>query len=353
MQTGHGADFQSSPRTPNLGAAEADTSKGENSPYPDRYSLDNETFAKSAAKYLWRDQGRWLFREVLYAETQVHLVSVVDLDVEMMSEKDQVSRRPVGTREWYDFIGQLAEVLPGIHMGGQEATQALLDMCQLDSESHVLDVGCGPGATSCFIAQQYGSRVQGIDISEVMITEAKERAGRQGLLDRVEFRVADVFQLPFEDNSFDAAIVESVLVPLPGDKKQALMEIMRVIRPGGRIGVNESTVDPSAPPEYLALLDEHPAIYGYFTPQTLRSLIEESGLQVVHMTEAEHVETPSPVKEMGFRGLLSFIFRAYPKIVLKLLRDARFRKATRIDDQITKRGKSYMGYCLIVGQKPG
>lgn len=107
----------------------------------------------------------------------------------------------------------------------------------------------------------------------------------------------------------------------------------------------------SAPEEWLALLDEHPAIHGYFTPQTLRSLFDESGLQVVEMIEAQYVGTPKVLKEMGLRGVLSFMIRAYPKILLQLLRDARIREAGRIDNQITKRGKEYMGYALIVGQK--
>jgi ubiquinone/menaquinone biosynthesis C-methylase UbiE len=243
--------------------------------------------------------------------------------------------------------------LPGLHLGGQEATQALLDMCQLEATSRVLDIGCGSGNTACLIAKQYGARVQGIDLSEVMIAKAKERASQQGVMEKAEFRVSDVFQMPFEDDSFDVVIVESVLTALPGDKKRALTEMVRVVRPRGRIGVNESTVDPSAPPEYLALCAEHPAIYGYFTPQTLRGLFEESGLQVVRMTETKNVGTPSALKEMGLGGLLLFMIRVYPKILLKLLRDARFRKAARIDDEITKRGKEYLGYTLIVGQKLG
>jgi ubiquinone/menaquinone biosynthesis C-methylase UbiE len=268
-----------------------------------------------------------------------------------MTENDTASRKQISTREWYDFIGHLADVLPGIHLGGREATRTLLEMCQLDTQSYVLDVGCGPGNTACLIAQQYGVRVLGIDISEVMIDQANQRARRLGVEDKVEFRVADIFQLPFEDNSFDVAIAESVLTPLPGDKKQALLEIARVIRPGGLIGVNEGTVDPSAPPEYFALLDEHPAIYGHFTAETLRNLFEESGLEVIHLTETREAGSSSALKELGCRGLLSFMVRTYPKILLKLLRDARFREASRVDDQITKDYKQYMGYTLVVGRK--
>ncbi|MGD8245003.1 MAG: hypothetical protein PVI63_07410 [Anaerolineae bacterium] len=46
------------------------------------------------------------------------------------------------------------------------------------------------------------------------------------------------------------------------------------------------------------------------------------------------------------------MIRAYPRILLKFLRDPRTREAGRIDDEITKRGKEYMGYVLIVGRKP-
>jgi arsenite methyltransferase len=259
----------------------------------------------------------------------------------------------VDTREWYDFIGQLADLLPGLHMGGLEATQVLLDMCQLEATSQVLDIGCGSGYTACLIVEKCGSRVQGIDLSEIMIAKAKERASQQGMMDKVGFWVADVFQMPFEDDSFEVVIAESVLTPLPGDKKRALAEMVRVARPGGRIGVNESTVDPSAPPEYLALFAGHPAMHGYFTSKTLHSLFEESGLQGIRMTETKNVEAPSTLKQLGLSGLLSFMIRVYPKILFKLLYDARFRMAARIDDEITKRSKAYMGYTLIVGQKPG
>ncbi len=45
--------------------------------------------------------------------------------------------------------------------------------------------------------------------------------------------------------------------------------------------------------------------------------------------------------------------KVYPKIVLKLLRDPRFRRASQVDKAVTTRGKEYMGYALIVGRKEG
>jgi SAM-dependent methyltransferase len=183
-----------------------------------------------------------------------------------------------------------------------------------------------------------------------MIEAAKEKAEQLDLTDKVTFRVADIFEMPFEDDSFDVALAESVFTPLPGDKGQAMAEMVRVIRPDGRVALNESTFDPAPPPEMLELFEQHPAFHGYFTPQSLRALFEDAGLQVVYMTETKQAEAPSVTSQIGVRGLLSFMFRAYPRILLRLLRDPRLRKVSRIDNQVTKRGRPYMGYTLIVGQ---
>jgi ubiquinone/menaquinone biosynthesis C-methylase UbiE len=110
--------------------------------------------------------------------------------------------------------------------------------------------------------------------------------------------------LDFADATFDAAIFESVLTIIPGDPQDALSEIVRVLRPGGRVGGNEATLEASVPGDYASLVAQHPAIH-----------------------------------------------KTYPKLVWKLLFDARFRKAHQIDEQLTKLSQAYMGYALIVGQK--
>ena len=91
---------------------------------------------------------------------------------------------------------------------------------------------------------------------------------------------------------------------------------------------------------------------GMFTPQKLRGLFEESGFQVVKMTDVRSSEAPSVAKEMGVLGILFFIFKSYWKILHKLLTDPRFRKAQKMDDRLTKIRKDHGGYRLIVGQKP-
>jgi len=268
----------------------------------------------------------------------------------LMDEKLETER--IDIVEWYDFIANLSDVLPGLHLGGKKATKDLLEMCSLRPETLVLDVGCGSGVTACEIANVYGSMVTGIDISEVMIIKAKEKAEKQHLTDKVEFRVADAFNLPFDNNHFDVAIFESVLTPLPGNKAEALKEVKRVIRPGGLVGANESVFFPSAPIELFKIADQHPAVHGIFTPQKLRDLFEEVDLQIIEMSEVRSSEAPSASREMGLFKILSFMITDYWKVLIKLLTDSRFRKAREIDDRITKTIKEHGGYVLIVGQKP-
>jgi ubiquinone/menaquinone biosynthesis C-methylase UbiE len=272
---------------------------------------------------------------------------------EPSSETGETAQKPVGTREWYDFVGQLAGLIPTMHVGGHDSTQELLDLVGIQTSSRVLDVGCGSGVTACFVAETYGALVSGVDLSEVMIDRARERARRQGLADWIDLQVGDVFDLPFEDGYFDVVIVESVLMPLPGDKGQAMKEMVRVLKLGGRMGANEGTIDPAVPPVLEAKIAQHPAMYGTFTPDNLRRLFEEAGLRVIELVEGKGIGAPGPTPGIGLWGLASFMVRVYPKILIKLLREPRFRQASRIDAQVTKEAKPYMGYAVIVGQKEG
>lgn len=260
--------------------------------------------------------------------------------------------KEISIREWYDFIGGLADVLPGIHLGGMESTRSLLEMCQPKPTTRVLDAGCGPGITSCLIASQYGSKVIGVDISPVMIDYANRKAEKLDLTGKVRFQIADILDLPFSEGEFDLVIAESILTPLPGDKSLALRELVRVLSPGGLLAINESVLDIEAPEELHQAMAEHPAIQGYFTSQTLQNIIEDQGFLITVLKEFTASGSQSTLKQIGIKNLLLFMIRAYPKVVWKLLTDKRFRRASQVDDQITKTGVEYLKYNLILCQKP-
>jgi ubiquinone/menaquinone biosynthesis C-methylase UbiE len=268
-----------------------------------------------------------------------------------MNGNHEGGRKPVDTYEWYDFVAQLTDILPELHPGGLDATQRLLEMCHLDESNRVLDIGCGSGSTACLIVEEYGAEVFGIDVSEAMISKAKLQAQQRRLLNRLDFRIADVFDLPFDDHWFDVVIAESVLTPLPGDKGMAMSEIVRVLRPSGLFGVNEGTVDPGISAEAKEVLSKHPAFHGHFTPDAICTLFEESGLKVVDQRIVRDVDLPKP--RIGLGDLLKFMVKVYPKLIVRLLRDHRIREARKIDEDLTKGNKDFMGYAIVIGQKSG
>jgi hypothetical protein len=110
-------------------------------------------------------------------------------------------------------------------------------------------------------------------------------------------------------------------------------------------------VDSTAPADWLAALEEHPAMHGYFTPESLRAFFQNAGLKIQELIHIRQTEAPRVLQEMGFKGILTFMFRVYPKIIARMIRDPRIREAGKIDDRITKEGKDYLGYVLLIAGK--
>jgi SAM-dependent methyltransferase len=95
--------------------------------------------------------------------------------------------------------------------------------------ARVLDIGCGAGSNSLFLARA-GFRVSGIDVAEGAIAAAGERADRAGL--KIDFRVADVLDLPYSDGYFGGALDIGCFHTLPVDLRAAYAEeVSRVIHP--------------------------------------------------------------------------------------------------------------------------
>jgi ubiquinone/menaquinone biosynthesis C-methylase UbiE len=107
---------------------------------------------------------------------------------------------------------------------------------KLTGGEKVLDAGCGLGDDTFEIARLVGreGRAVGIDVSETMILEARRRATSLEL--PAEFETGDAQALRFEDACFDACRTERMLMHVP-DAELAFTELVRVIRPGGRLSV--------------------------------------------------------------------------------------------------------------------
>lgn len=98
----------------------------------------------------------------------------------------------------------------------------------------ILDAGCGQGFIACDIAKRYNLHITGIDITPYIISRAQNRAKREGIEDKTDFRLIDYSHTDFPDNSFDRIYAVESLCHAK-DLSKTLSELYRVLKPGGRI----------------------------------------------------------------------------------------------------------------------
>ena len=246
------------------------------------------------------------------------------------------------------YLDIQAEVGISKHMGGLAATERLHRLCHVEEAQEVLEAGCGIGVGPVHIAKQFDARVVAVDISEEMLSWARQRARREGVVDRITFRQADIRQLPFDDDRFDAVIAESVLAFVE-DKEAAIQELIRVARPGGYVGLNESywIREPSA-----ELLAQSIHIGSEIISEAEWRAIWDAMPLEERTIEAFSLEAKQEVRDrIGWVGCRS-VLPAWGRLIKLLLSNPRARDAIKQQFGTPAEMINAMGYGLFVGRKP-
>ncbi len=151
----------------------------------------------------------------------------------------------------------------------------------------VLDCGSGTGTTGIMAARKVGQhgKVIFFDLSEDMLSVAREKVVRENLQERVIFQTGDMVHLPFADNRFDVVLSTYSLCPVYDPVKGAL-ELYRVTKPGGKLGIAHSTEPKNVIARYLAHLVEDIAWHLPWLSMGCRSVsvlpaLEKAGGRVV------------------------------------------------------------------------
>ncbi|MEA5465862.1 methyltransferase domain-containing protein [Leptothoe sp. PORK10 BA2] len=196
---------------------------------------------------------------------------------------------------FYDESSQLWEQVWGEHMhhgyygpdsrtaSPQEAQRLLIEKIlawghePVSSPETILDVGCGIGGSTLYLASKYRAQATGITLSPVQAARAAARADAAGLGDHVQFQVADALAMPFADDSFDLVwSLESG--EHMADKGQFLRECCRVLKPGGRLLVATWCHRPPTPPLTAPEQDHLAQIYRLYHLPYVISLPEYAAL---------------------------------------------------------------------------
>ena len=142
------------------------------------------------------------------------------------------------------YLGGVASLEDRARMPSYRAMfRSLIDVIAPRPGEAILEIGCGAGSLVRLLAQRLGSAnpITAADVNPFLLHEAAQLAEAEGLGGAIHFRQGNAEALPFEDNSYDC--VYSVTVFEECDAGRAIAEAMRVVRPGGRVGLVVRALD--------------------------------------------------------------------------------------------------------------
>lgn len=167
--------------------------------------------------------------------------------------------------------------------------RAAVQMAKIEPTHSILEVACGTGRATLEIAKQLkeGQVFRAIDLTAGMMSRAKQRLKKQGLLDRVDFRIADARRLPFPDSSFNV-VYNAYMFDLIdiSEFSVILSELRRVLKPGGKLVLVNMSKNRNTKTLYEWLYEKSLLNFasGSCRPVLLQSFIEEAGFQAVTRT---------------------------------------------------------------------
>lgn len=255
-----------------------------------------------------------------------------------------MGRKPLAGHTFLATLGKRR-----LRPGGVEATEWLFEQASIAAGKDILEVACNQGTSSIECVKRYGVHLTACDLDDDALTIARQNAEDHQISDKISFLKADARNLPFEDNQFDIVLNEAMLTMLsPDDKKKALAEYYRVLKPGGKLLTHDVvllTDNPAKQKEVRASLSR--AIYVDVHPYTEEGWINtfaSLGFAVIPKVGPMSLMSPmGMIKDEGFRQTV--------RIARNALRPEN-RKQFKSMFNVFKTYKHELGYIAVVSTKP-
>ena len=169
--------------------------------------------------------------------------------------------------------------LDQFHGGGKTATERLARLAELSPGTRVFDVGGGLGGPARTLAAQFGCQVTLVDPTQSYLQASQLLTERLGLADRLTHRLGSALDLPVDDGSFDVVWTQNSGMQIE-DKARLYAEFHRVLRPGGRLAIQEPMAGPVQPLIYPLMWSPDPSGSFLRTPDEMLAIIEAAGFRM-------------------------------------------------------------------------
>ncbi|WHY84176.1 class I SAM-dependent methyltransferase [Neobacillus novalis] len=201
----------------------------------------------------------------------------------------------MGGLTYIDFLAKFG--VGGAHPGGIPLTKNMLTGENITKNTAILDAGCGTGQTTAYLSQQYNANVYGLELNPIMLEKAKTRFETLQL--PIQLFQGSIEDIPFEDQTFDIILSESVLAFV--NKPTALREFYRVLKSGGRLIANEMTINTKLSPLEEAEIKKFYGLDSLLLEEDWKRILETTGFQNIELqSQPQTMSQGNPAQEFNF-----------------------------------------------------
>ena len=217
------------------------------------------------------------------------------MKTEIQKTSDMYSNHPINYDQIINSLKEAGKDLCNItqddlslfdqdHYDGSRAIDVLIEKLKIKSTDKLIDLCCGLGGTSRYVADKCGTEVIGVDVTKNRINAAEKLTKIVNLQENVKFINADILNIPIDKATFDVAIGQEAFLHI-SDKSELFRETGRILKKGGRLGFTDVIALAGVPYKENENFFDSWSISNLLNADKYKKVLEKRGFKIVSIED--------------------------------------------------------------------